>query len=251
MRSLQRSILCLSVILVSAAITGCSQKFNDVNDTIKIALFGEQDIRLDQDDVNNLPYASIYAKVSDGPQAFMVLALAESKSSLGKHQATTQQGSIQQVSAQQASLQHTTQLKWMSSDNGMLVTENGRLVKTLNLPQGNLIETISSQPDPLVLGLHLPSTPTIWQRKIDWQPGYHFGYTLQSEFTRQKDAVIIVNEKPIEALYFTETVTVSSLNTEYQNNFWLHPQTGKVLKSRQKIAPSLPYVEITLLKPYS
>lgn len=236
MRSLQRSILCLSLVIVSALITGCSQKFNDVNDTIKVALFGEADIRLDQDDVNSLPYASIYAKVSDGPQAFMVLALAEPKARLTKHQATPQQ---------------TIQLKWMSSDNGMLVTENGRLVKTLNLPQGNLIETTSSQPDPLVLGLHLPSTPTTWQRMIDWQPGYHFGYTLQSEFTRQKDAVIIVNEKPIEALYFTETVTVSSLNTEYQNDFWLHPQTGKVLKSRQKIAPSLPYVEITLLKPYS
>lgn len=246
MRSLQRSILCLSVFLVSAAITGCSQKFNDVNDTIKVALFGEQDIRLDQDDINNLPYASIYAKVSGGPQAFMVLALAEPKTSLGWHQSTSQQVSIQQASAQQ-----TIRLKWMSSDNGMLVTENGRLVKTQNIPQGNLIETISSQPDPLILGLHQPSTPTTWQRTIDWQPGYHFGYTLQSKFTRQKDAVIIVNEKPVETLYFTETVTVSSINTEYQNDFWLHPQTGKVLKSRQKIAPSLPYIEITLLKPYS
>ncbi|WP_428452833.1 YjbF family lipoprotein [Photobacterium kasasachensis] len=210
-----------------------------------MALFGEQDIRLDQDDVNNLPYASIYAKVSDGPQAFMVLALAEPKASFGKHHASPQ------TTPQQASLQQTIQLKWMSSDNGMLVTENGRLVKTLKIPQGNLIETISSQPDPLILGLHLPSTPTIWQRKIDWQPGYHFGYTLKSKFTRQKDAVIIVNEKPVEALYFIETVTVSSLKTEYQNDFWLHPETGKVLKSRQKIAPSLPYVEITLLKPYS
>ena len=246
MRSLQRSIIYLYLVLVSAALTGCSQKFNDVNDTIKVALFGEADISLNQNDIEKLPYASIYAKVGDGPQAFMVLALAEPKTSLGKHQSPSQQ-----ASAQQTSLQHTTQLKWMSSDNGMLVTENGRLVKTLNLPQGNLIETISSQPDPLVLGLHLPSTPTIWQRKIDWQPGYHLGYTLQSKFTRQKDAVVIVNEKPIEALYFTETVTVSSLSTEYQNDFWLHPQTGKVLKSRQKIAPNLPYVEITLLKPYS
>ncbi|OLQ76102.1 lipoprotein YmcC precursor [Photobacterium proteolyticum] len=236
MRTLHRSILCLSLILASATLTGCSQKFNDVNDTVKIALFGEADIKLDQDDIYNLPYASIYAKVSNGPQAFMVLALAESQTSLGQHQATSQQAK---------------QLKWMSSDNGMLVTESGRLVKTLNLPQGNLIETISSQPDPLALGLHLPSTPTTWQRKIDWQPGYHYGYTLQSEFTRQKNTVIIVNEKPIEALHFTEIVTVSSLSIEYQNDFWLYPQTGKVLKSKQKLAPSLPYVEITLLKPYS
>lgn len=224
------------LILTVAVLTGCTQKFNDVNDTIKLALLGEPDTNVSQQKIQELPYASIYARVYDGPQAFMVLALAEPKVSLDRHQTLTPQ---------------TFQLKWMSSDKGMLVTENGRLVKTLNLPQGNLIETFSSQPDPLALGLHRPSTPTTWHRSIDWQPGYHYGYTLSSEFTRQKDAVITLGNTPIEALHFSETVTVASLDVIYQNEFWLHPQTGKVLKSRQKIAPSLPYVEITLLKPYS
>ncbi|RWX56605.1 YjbF family lipoprotein [Photobacterium chitinilyticum] len=236
MRSLQRSFLYFSVLLISAILSGCSQKFNDVNDTVNLALFGETDTKLTQDEIQNLPYASIYARVADGPQAFMVLALAEPKISLNKHQTPPAQA---------------IRLKWMSSDNGMLVTENGRIVKTLNLPQGNLIDTSSSEPDPLTLGLHLSSTPTSWQRSIDWQPDYHYGYTLRSEFARQKDAVILSNDTPIEALHFTETVTASSLGIEYQNDFWLHPITGKVLKSRQKLAPSLPYVEITLLKPYS
>lgn len=236
MRSLQRSFLYLSLFLISATLSGCSQKFNDVNDTVNLALFGETDTKLTQGKIQDLPYASIYARVADGPQAFMVLALAEPKINLNRH--TTP--SLQPV-----------QLKWMSSDKGMLTTEDGRVVKTLNLPQGNLIETLSSQPDPLTLGLHLSSTPTSWQRNIDWQPGYHYGYTLRSEFTRQKDAVILSNGTPIDVLHFTETVTASSLDIEYQNDFWLHPITGKVLKSRQKLAPSLPYVEITLLKPYS
>jgi len=236
MRSLQRSFLYCSLLLISAALSGCSQKFNDVNDTINLALFGELDTKLAQDEIQDLPYASIYARIADGPQAFMVLALAEPKINLNKHTTPSQQ---------------SVQLKWMSSDKGMLVTENGRIVKTLNLPQGNLIETSSSQPDPITLGLHLPLTPTSWQRSIDWQPGYHYGYTLRSEFTRQQNTIILSNDTPIEALHFTETVTASSLDIEYQNDFWLHPITGKVLKSRQKLAPNLPYVEITLLKPYS
>nr|WP_265416136.1 YjbF family lipoprotein [Photobacterium frigidiphilum] len=40
----------------------------------------------------------------------------------------------------------------------MLVTEGGRLVNSLNLPQGNLIETYSSQLDPLTLGLQRANT---------------------------------------------------------------------------------------------
>jgi group 4 capsule polysaccharide lipoprotein GfcB/YjbF len=119
MRIFQRFTFFIVVILLSASITGCSQKFNDVNDTLSLALFGDNDTKLASDDVQRLPYASLYAQVDDGPQAFMVLALAESALSLSKS----------------SLIPNTrTQLKWVSSDKGMLVTEGGRLVKSLNLP---------------------------------------------------------------------------------------------------------------------
>ncbi|MCW8328221.1 YjbF family lipoprotein [Photobacterium sp. SDRW27] len=240
MQLLQRLILLVSVVLISTSLTGCSQKFNDVNDTMKLAILGDADAELNADDITSLPYASIYARIDDGPQAFMVLALAEPSPAFGKK--PTNPKSIQPT---------VTQLKWLSSDSGMLVTEHGRLVKTLNLPQGNLIETESIQPDPLQLGLHLSTTPLTWQRQIDWQPGYHYGYTLTSTFTRQDDAVVMINQHPVEVIYVTETVMVNDLDINYQNEFWLDPKTGKVLKSRQKIAPGLPSIDITLLKPYS
>nr|WP_265416135.1 YjbF family lipoprotein [Photobacterium frigidiphilum] len=37
-----------------------------------------------------------------------------------------------------------------------------------------------------------------WQRTIDWQPGYHFGYQLISKFVRQDNTVIMINERPVE-----------------------------------------------------
>ncbi|ELR63785.1 Putative lipoprotein YmcC precursor [Photobacterium marinum] len=238
MRLFHRAFHLFLLFLITAVISGCSQKFSDVNDTLNIALFGDTDTRLDRDDIRNLPYASIYARIGDGPQAFMVLALAETPTKLGTQTQSQLQG-------------QPLQLKWLSSDKGMLVTEYGRLVKTLNLPQGNLLSTLSQHPDPLRLGLQLPNTPKHWQRTIDWQPGYHLGYQLKSTFSRRQDAVIMLNDRPVEVLYFTEDVTVNSLDIEYQNEFWIHPETGKVLKSKQKLAPSLPYIEITLLKPYS
>ncbi|MEH6534713.1 MAG: YjbF family lipoprotein [Photobacterium frigidiphilum] len=234
MRIFQRFTLLTLTILLSIGITGCSQKFNDVNDTLSVALFGDNDTELASDDVQRLPYASLYAQVDDGPQAFMVLALAESIPSLTTETPNTR-----------------TQLKWVSSDKGMLVTEGGRLVKSLNLPQGNLIETYSNQPDPLILGLHRASTPMYWQRTIDWQPGYHFGYQLTSRFARQDNAVIMINERPITTWHFIESVTIDALDTRYKNQFWIDGKTGKVLKSQQKLAPGLPFIDMTLLKPYS
>ncbi|EAS44623.1 YjbF family lipoprotein [Photobacterium profundum] len=234
MRIFQRFTLLTLTLLLSAGITGCSQKFNDVNDTLSVALFGDDDTELASDDVERLPYASLYAQVDDGPQAFMVLALAESALSLTPESPNTR-----------------TQLKWVSSDKGMLVTESGRLIKSMNLPQGNLIDTYSSQPDPLTLGLQRASTPMYWQRTIDWQPGYHFGYQLTSRFLRQDNAVIMINERPIETWHFIESVTIDALDTHYQNQFWIDGKTGKVLKSQQTLAPGLPVINMTLLKPYS
>ncbi|UTV26991.1 YjbF family lipoprotein [Photobacterium atrarenae] len=213
--------------------SGCSQKFNDVNDTLRLALLGETDVQKSELEIQSLPYASLYARLGDGPQAFMVLALAEPRFGSSPNS------------------QQPLQLKWLSSDQGMLVTEHGRLVKTLNLPSGNLSALQSTVTDPLAQGLHLAQTPKHWQRKIDWQPGYHFGYQLNSKFSNQGKAVVLINDTPVETLHFTEHVTVESLAMTFDNDFWLHPQTGTVLKSRQKLAPGLPYVEITLLKPFS
>jgi hypothetical protein len=218
-----QSLLCLAAMLGA---TACSQDLHNVGDTTSIAIFGEDDTLLSVDAIEALPYASIYAQIEDGPQAFLVLAFAEDN------------------------LNSVTELKWLSADRAMLVTANGRLVKTYNIPAGNLLNSSSTQPDPLSLGLHLPSTPTSWQHTLDWQPGYHMGYTLNSSFKKAQPTSITINNKSIVVQHFVETVLVESLSLTYRNDFWIDPATGVVLRSRQKIAPSLPYIVITLLKPY-
>ena len=225
------------IFLCLTLLTGCSQKFQDVNDTAKLALFGDDDTQLSTQAINQLPYASMYARIGNGPQAFMVLAFAEQD--------------IVSSSQTSANQPNAPLLKWLSADRGLLVTQAGRITKTLSLAQGNLVATSSTTIDPLALGLHRASTPKTWTRTLDWQSGYHFGYTVNSIFSNGYEQEIIINEQPIKSLYFTEDVNVPSLDQGYQNEFWLNPVTGAVIKSRQQLAPGLPVVEFSILKPFS
>lgn len=228
-------LLLLSV--TALVLSGCSQKITNLNDTVRLAVQGTADIHKSAYDIAKLPYASTYVRINNQSQLFMVLALAESAAGetfTRHHPATT-----------------PPQLKWLANDNGMLVTQSGRIIKTVNLIGGNLLATHSNSPDPLALGLHLATTPKTWRRSIDWQPGYHAGYQLDSVFVFDHSEVLTINGKSVPVLRFNENVSVKQLNNHYSNTFWVEQHTGKVVKSLQYIAPSLPNVEITILKPFN
>lgn len=239
-----------SLVTVSAvlcAISGCSQRISALNDTIELAFIGDKDVILTPEQISANPYASIYAKIGDTAQAFVVLAFAEPPATLSSTATSTAISSTQSPSTTPKALE----LKWLSADNGMIVTVNGRLVKTHNLLAGNLAGVTSVQIDPLLQGLHLESTPKTWHRLLDWQPGYHYGYQADSQFQFVATETIIINQTPTQVLHYSELVTIKGLNIQYQNEFWLKPDNGQVVKSRQKIAPNLPYIDITLLKPFA
>ena len=105
---------------------------------MKEAFTGLEDTTVTLEKVRDLPYASIYARINHGHRLFLVLAFAETNP-----------------------VTQSLRLKWVSSDGAMLVTENGRIVKTLNLPDYNLVEA------------HYPQRPTekaaAWQSYYDWQ----------------------------------------------------------------------------------
>ncbi|MEI8596277.1 YjbF family lipoprotein [Photobacterium sp. Hal280] len=211
-----------------------------MSDTFRLAVRGDDDTVKSSAWIEQLPYASMYARIGDGPQAFMVLALAEPAAILTSPKTATDSEATEPA----------MQLKWLAADKGMLVTEHGRLVKTLNLPLGNLVQVTAETPDPVALGLQLPSTPTTWTRRVDWQPGYHFGYQLTSHFEDKGLVTITINTITQPARYFVEKVNVPSLALQFDNAFWIDPASGQVLKSRQLIAPGLPEVETQLLKAY-
>ncbi|MGI2072242.1 YjbF family lipoprotein [Shewanella baltica] len=232
---INKKLLLLTASIALMGMTGCSQRISALNDTMKLAFIGENDIKLTTEQIEANPYASIYVKIEDIPQAFVVLAFAEPKHTLTTVRPTPE----------------AMELKWLSADKAMLVTVNGRLVRTHNLLKGNLTAIESSEPDPILLGLHLNSTPKTWTRTLDWQPGYHYGYKLNSQFDFIAEEKILINDTPTQALHYSELVSVEGLDIQYLNEFWLKPDNGHVIKSRQKIAPNLPFIDITLLKPFA
>lgn len=143
----------LSLGLMTAS--GCSTKFSSINDSIKFAAFGVDDVTLTKQQIEQIPYLSSYVTLNDKAQIFMVLAFID----------------INPVS-------NAKQYKWLSSDRAMIVTENGRIIKTVNMPSANL--------DNLLPLKNFPSLTSNdkWQAQYDWQPGYQFGQ-LATILTRQ------------------------------------------------------------------
>lgn len=213
----------LSVCMIG--LTGCSQKVKDVSEVVKVATLGYSDVAITQQQVDALPYAAIQFKWGHGPRVLSALAFAEGE-----------------------------QLKWVTQDKAMVVTQHGRLVSTVGFSH-NITYTANLESDPL------PHLLTLWQNRNaeglrwstehDWQPGYYSGYQALSRFSYHgKEQVIILN-KPVTLIKFTEHVSYTKLDVEQQNQFWLSPITGKVIKSKQFVGPGLPAIEMTLLKPFS
>lgn len=210
------------LLLAITALTGCTQKFNNTTDTLSEAFLGFDDVTVTKQQVLELPYASIYARINGGQRIFMVLAFAEPNPMTG-----------------------TTQLKWLSSDSAMIVTENGRITKTLYLPTANLSGISSSKP------IAAPSTSKHnWEATYDWQPGYQHGHKVN--ITSQASDMELVSSLIWQgsAQKIQETVTFINSHNSMENEYWVNSE-GNIVKSSQWLIPDKLHVELEVLKPYA
>ncbi|WP_165310709.1 YjbF family lipoprotein [Vibrio ziniensis] len=222
---LQRTFI--TVFTAISVLTGCSNNIKQATDSVVEYFSLPSDVEL-SDKADQIPYASILAKLDDFPSSLLIL------------------GAIEESTANQPSY-----LKWISSDKEMLVTQNGRLVKTVNLAQGNLLAISSTQTDPLSIGLHHVSTPKQWDFLISWQPGYHINYQAHSSFeARGEQLKLLPNGQTLSLLYFVETITIPALSSTYHNEYWLSPTSGEVISTKQHIAPKLHTLSLSVAKPF-
>lgn len=209
-------ILCAS----SLFLFGCTQRFQDTSATLKEAFWGFDNIEVTREQVESLPYASLYARINESHQIFMVLAYAETNPDTG-----------------------VMQLKWMSSDKALIVTENGRIVKTLLLPEANLVGLTATSPIP-----QPSSKEHFWQATYDWQPNYHFGYEAyvsSKKISEQKTASLLWEK---DTTLVEETISFKRHSTSMTNQFWVDQQ-GQVVKSAQWLVPEKLHIELEVLKP--
>ncbi|MDD1827094.1 YjbF family lipoprotein [Photobacterium sp. ZSDE20] len=226
------------IISLGLFLAGCSQQFQDVNSTFDEAFFGSSDVELSKEYIQTLPYSSIYAEVNDQGKIFMVLAYV---------------GENPQTGAEQ--------LKWMSSDKAMIVTENGRIVQTLLLPYENLSglafqpldsfsSANSSSPDSSS-AFDVSGSPGAqkWQAVYDWQPNYRFGYKANITRTYAGNETVETPLASIDTKKFQEKINFPMLEQEITNEYWVD-SNGKVVKTIQYLGPDMTRLELTVLKHY-
>ena len=199
---------------------GCTQKFNDVSATVQEAYGNYIDVELTQEEIEAVPYASAYLKIGSQKQVFVVLAFAESNPLTGQ-----------------------TQLKWVSADKAMVVTENGHIVKTIGLQTTNLAGVYGDVPA-------YSKSSVQYALSYDWSKQYRYGFQAQVERSRQGKDRVTTPISSTETDVYTELVTFPSLEESVENTYWVDSE-GQVVKTRQHLGPKMVPVELTILKGYS
>lgn len=199
---------------------GCTQKFNDVSATVQEAYGNYIDVELSPLEIETVPYASAYLKIGNQKQIFVVLAFADQDPLTGK-----------------------TQLKWVSSDKAMVVTENGHIVKTINLQNNNIAGVYGQIP------AYTP-TNTEYLLSYDWEERYRYGFPAHITRTYQGKDVVITPLSTTSVDVYREFVEFPSLSETVENFYWVDDK-GQVVKTLQHLGPNMVPIELTILKGYS
>lgn len=211
------------LLLVLPAVSlmfGCTQKFNDVSATVQEAYGNYIDVELTPEEIETIPYASAYLKLGDQKQVFVVLAFADNNPLTGK-----------------------TQLKWVSADKAMVVTENGHIVKTVNLQNNNIAGVYGQVP------AYSPSN-TEYLLSYDWAEQYRYGFPAHITRTYQGKEVVTTPLSSTSANVYLESVEFPSLSETVENFYWVDDR-GQVVKTLQHLGPNMVPIELTILKGYS
>jgi len=216
----QKWMRLLVVLPVLSLTFGCTQKFNDVSATVQEAYGNYIDVELTPEEIEAVPYASAYLKIGSQKQVFVVLAFAEPNPLTGN-----------------------TQLKWVSADKAMVVTENGHIVKTIGLQTTNLAGIYGNVP--------AYSAPSVqYSLSYDWADKYRYGFPAKVQRSRQGKETVITPISSTSTDVYTEVVTFTSLEKSVENQYWVNGK-GEVVKTRQHLGPNMVPVELTILKGYS
>jgi len=214
----RRSFVSLSSAFLASACE-VSPVLRNAYDAARFLTVGMPDVEISRAVVDNIPYASISAKVGKGPRSLLIL---------GRYAGDD--------------------LHWLSADNATVVTRGGRVVKTSGFPE-NLKATTYLDSDPVAGQLHLPNAPRRFRRSVDIDANNLFGLVVDSEFTKVNETEISIIELDLRTVLIKEVNRAQSINWSFSNYYWVDVFDGFVWRSVQHIARSFPPIEIEVLKP--
>ncbi|EAA6470683.1 YjbF family lipoprotein [Salmonella enterica subsp. enterica serovar Amager] len=205
----------LALILICLLLQACSATTKGLGDSLWDSLFGTPGVQLTDDDIQNMPYASQYMQLNGGPQLFVVLAFSENG-----------------------------QQKWVTQDGATIVTQHGRLVKTL-LSGDNLIDVNNLAADPLEKPGQIIDGAT-WTRTLGWTEHRQVRYaTARSVFTWRGTDSVSVGSEETAVRVLDEEVTTDQ--TRWRNRYWVDSE-GQIRQTEQYLGANYFPVKITLIK---
>lgn len=209
----------LGLLMGSAALGGCANSVmsRTVATAFENSLGGAS--AFDPDYPDRLPYASITVTMKNLRRALLVLAKAENG-----------------------------ELHWMSSDRGVLVTRNGRLVRTVGLPE-NLVHTDFLEADFFDGWSGGQRTAASAKRLIDLAPGNRFGLLAEARIESEGREKVYIHTRTYDTIRFAEHCVVPQLSWKYTNIYWVG-DTGVMWRSLQYVAPGLAPIQIDINKPF-
>lgn len=209
----------LPLLLLCLLLQACTQTQKGLGETVKLALLGPDDVQVSDEQIESLPYASMYLRVNNRQQIFVVLGFDENG-----------------------------QQKWITRDQSMVVTQHGRVVKTLGLSD-NLLEVNNLQQDPLTAPLSLTEGAS-WTRTLSWtEAGKFRSTTATSRFSRLKDQVLTLGGNTVACRVWQEEVELPAEGKSWTNTFWIDTTSGQVRQSQQTLGGDYFPLETTILKP--
>jgi hypothetical protein len=225
--SMQKSALTRRAVLGGLAglgVTGCGlsptldligQSFTGVSSK------GSDGYPMSAERIRAIPYASIGVRIGNSAPAVMILATYDGEN-----------------------------LNWASADRVILVTRQGRLVKTVGLAR-DLVGTQWTGSDTIIdyaRGGGSVANSRV-NRFIDLRPDDDFGVAIESTVRPIGTDRITILGQTFDTRVVSEKIVATKWRWSKENQFWIDQASGKIVRSRQSYCPEVEPITIEVLKP--
>nr|WP_318384256.1 YjbF family lipoprotein [uncultured Enterobacter sp.] len=203
------------IVLLCLLLQACSGTTKGLGNALWDSVFGTPGVHLTDDDIAQMPYASQYMQLNGGPQLFVVLAFSENG-----------------------------QQKWVTQDQASVVTQHGRIVKTL-LNKDNLLDVSNLDADPLVNPNQVRDGAG-WTRVMGWTEQGQTRYaTARSQFRWAGTDTLTLGSDVTTVRVLEEEVTTD--RTSWTNRYWVDSE-GQIRQSTQYLGADYFPVNTRLIK---
>ncbi|MBD9503592.1 YjbF family lipoprotein [Pseudomonas sp. PDM23] len=201
----------------AASVSACNPLMQGSLDTLGASLHRPAGLEVTQAQVDSLPYYQIQVTTEFG-SAVMALVRVQGK------------------------LQY-----WRANSNQLLLLEDGVIVRTLGFPN-DLLGTRLAAGSPFPRELQRVADGQPSHRWIDLASSMQFDIPLSGAFHPAGIETVRILERDYTLLRIDEVLKSPIAGMSSTNHYWVDPQDGFVMQSRQQVTPILS-VTLTQLRP--